>query len=329
MIAEAGSNHDGKRDQAKRLIEVAAEAGADAVKFQLFTAARLYPPNAGVSDYLGVRKSIYDIIRDAEMPREWLPKLAGHCRKFGVEFLASPFDQESADALDTYVDVYKIASYEMTHYPLIDHILKKRKPIILSTGTASLAEVREVVRRIRRRTERLILLQCTAAYPVPLSAINVRVIESFRREFGLICGLSDHSADHLAAPMAATALGAKVIEKHYTLDKKLKGPDHPNSLSPAELKEMITRIRQTEAVLGSPVKRCEPVERELHAFARRCVFTSRPIRMGERFTEENTEVLRRGKHAAGLAPKFHPRLLGRKSLRALAAFQPLRASDVG
>jgi len=171
IIAEAGSNHDGKLDQALQLIDAAAEAGADAVKFQLFRAARLYPKSSGRSEYLNNPRSIYDIMAEMEMPYDWLPHLAARCRTGGVLFLGSVFDEESVDRLDPYVEAFKIASYEMTHLPLVRYVARKGKPVILSTGTADLDEVAETVDEFRRTgNERLVLMQCTAAYPAPLES---------------------------------------------------------------------------------------------------------------------------------------------------------------
>lgn len=328
IIAEAGSNHDGKLSQALALIDAAAKAGADAVKFQLFKASRLYARNAGVSDYLGVKRPIYDIIADNEVPVAWLPRLKARCRRRGVEFLASPFDEGSADALAPFVDAFKVASYEMTHTPLVDHVAAKGKPVLISTGTATMSEVEAVVRRLKRRTRGLLVFQCTASYPAPLGAINARVIETFRRRLGVLAGLSDHSADPLAAPLAAVALGAKAIEKHFTLDRRSKGPDHPNALEPDELADMVRRIRQVESALGDGIKRPHPVEAELRAFARRSIFTTRAVLRGERLTIGNTAVLRNGKNRPGLPPDAYPRVLKKRAARPLPPFRALQARDL-
>ncbi|UQA58061.1 GNAT family N-acetyltransferase [Polyangium aurulentum] len=329
VIAEAGSNHNGSLEQAYRLIDLAAEAGADAVKFQIFRAAALYPPTAGKSDYLGDERNIFDIIRAMEMPPEWLPKLAEHARRAKIAFMASAFDEASVDMLDPFVDAFKVASYEMTHTPLLQHTARKGKPLVFSTGTATLSEVGEAIEAVRATgNEAMIVLQCTAAYPAPLESIDALSMVTMRELFGVPTGLSDHSRDPIAAPMTAVALGAAVIEKHYTLSNRLPGPDHPFALEPHELFEMIRRIREVERTLGTGRKEVHAVEEELRGFARRTVFTSRPIRAGEALSPENTVILRAGKLSHGMPPRDYPAAIGRAFKRSLDAYQPVRAEDL-
>lgn len=329
VIAEAGSNHNGSLDQALRLIDVAADAGADAIKFQLFRADRLYPRSAGVSGYLHSDKAIYDLIAEMEMPYDWLPVLAEASRARGLLFLASSFDEESADRLEPFVDVFKIASYEMTHLPLVDHVARKGRPVIISTGTAALAEVAETVDAfLATGNQTLALLQCTAAYPAPLEALNLRTIATMRQAFGVPVGLSDHSRDALVAPMAAVAAGASVLEKHFTLSRWLPGPDHGFAVEPSELKELVQRVRQVEAALGCRDKQPHPVEQELRMFARRSIFARHDISPGEVFAEENLAVLRCGKLPAGLPPKAYPGLLGRRASRAIRADTAIQSEDI-
>jgi len=210
VIAEAGSNHNGSLPQAKRLIDVAADAGADAVKFQLFRASRMYPRSAGVSGYLGSAVPIYDIIASMEMSYEWLPELAGYCESRNIAFLATPFDEDSADQLVPWVQAFKVASYEMTHIPLVRHVAAKGKPLIISTGTADIEEVEQTVVECRNAGNREIaLLQCTAAYPAPLDALNIRALTTLSARFGVPSGLSDHSRDPVVAPIVAVACGAR------------------------------------------------------------------------------------------------------------------------
>jgi N-acetylneuraminate synthase len=328
VIAEAGSNHNGSFEQARRLIDVAAAAGADAVKFQLFRASRMYVRTAGRSDYLKLDRPIYDVIADMEMPYEWLPELAGHCRARGVTFLASVFDEESADRLDPYVDAFKIASYEMTHVSLVRYVAEKGKPLIVSTGTATLDEVAATVDVMRKREVPFVLMQCTAAYPAPLEALNIRAIVTMKREFGVPVGLSDHSRDPLVGPLAAVALGADALEKHFTLSNELPGPDHRFAVEPAELRLLVEKVRATEVALGSGEKLVQPVEEELRAFARRSIFAVRAIAADETLTRDNIAVLRNGESAAGLPPESYPGLLGRRAARPIAADAPIRAEDI-
>jgi len=329
IVAEAGSNHNGDFDMALRLIDAAADAGADAVKFQSFKADRLYPKSAGVSGYLRSSRSIYDIIRDMEMPDEWVPRLAGYCSGKGLEFLSSPFDERSADLLDPFVPAFKVASYEMTHAPLLRHVARKGKTMIVSTGTATLEEVLQAVGVIRSEgNERIILLQCTASYPAPMDAINARALVTLREATGLPTGLSDHSRDPIVAPMTAVALGAVMVEKHFTLSNSLAGPDHKFAVEPGELKEMVRRIREVESVLGHGRKEMLRVEEELHAFARRSIFTVKPIVPGETLSVENIAVLRCGTLGFGLPPERYEALLGRVATRHIPAETPIRLEDL-
>ena len=329
VIAEAGSNHNGSLEQAKRLINIAASAGADAVKFQLFRAKRLYPKTAGFSDYLKMPKPIYDIIAEMEMPYEWLPELAAYCRGRAILFMASAFDEESTDILDPHVEVFKIASYEMTHLPLLRHVAKKGKPVIVSTGTADAEEVAEAVEDFRGTGNGgLMLMQCTAAYPAPPESLNVRAVPTMKRMFGLPVGLSDHSRDPLVGPLTAVALGANLLEKHFTLSNDLPGPDHRFAVEPNQLHLMIEKVREAEAALGSGEKRMHPVEAELRGFARRSVFALRTIRAGEELTPDNIAVLRCGKLPAGLPPREHARVLGRRAARLIEAESAIHAEDL-
>ena len=328
IIVEAGSNHNGSLEQAKLLIDVAASAGADAVKFQLFRASKLYPRGAGQSDYLKEARSIYDIIREMEMPYDWLPELAAHCKKKRIFFMASAFDEESVDRLDPFVLVHKVASYEMTHGPLLRAVAQKGKPVILSTGTADLAEVREAVRVfLDSGNQDLLLMQCTAAYPAPVESLNIRAIATMREAFGLPVGLSDHSRDPLVGPLAAVAAGAHLIEKHVTLSNALDGPDHRFALEPPELQLMIRKIRETEQALGSGEKKPHSVEAELRDFARRSIFTTKNVAAGEELTADNISVLRCGKLPSGLQPREYPHLLGRRAARPIPAESAIQQND--
>lgn len=329
VIAEAGSNHNGSLEQAYALINVAVEAKADAVKFQTFRADALYPRSAGETDYLAIPRSIYDVIHEMEMPREWIPKLAAHCRERGIDFLSTPFDELSADLLEEHVSIFKIASYEMTHIPLVQHIARKGKPAIMSTGTASLDEVGESVQSFRAAgNEQLVLMQCTASYPAPISALNLRTIPLMRSKFDVPVGLSDHSREVLYGPVAAVALGASVIEKHFTLSNRLPGPDHVYALEPDELAAMVAAVRATEKALGTGVKEPQPAEMELRAFARRSIFSIRAIAAGTPLTRDNIAVLRCGKLGYGLHPREFPAVLGRTARRAIAPEQLIRSEDL-
>lgn len=329
IIAEAGSNHNGDYKQALQLIDVAVEAKADAVKFQTFKASKLYSSKAGKSGYLKSEKSIYDIIKEMEMPTEWISKLAEYCKQKGIIFLSSPFDEESVDLLDPYIPLYKIASYELTHFPLLEYAAQKGKPIILSTGTANMEEVEQAVHVIKKAgNNQLILMQCTASYPTSLSAINAKSILALKNKFKIPVGLSDHSRECDVAPMTAVALGADCIEKHFTLDNSLTGPDHKFSIEPEELKIMVQKIRQVEQSLGREEKVLLEEEKELYQFARRSIFAVQNINEGDILTKENTAVLRNGVLQPGITPDKYDFIVGKSVRKKIEEGQPIQQEDI-
>lgn len=331
VIAEAGSNHDGDVAHAKRLIEAAKGSGADAVKFQTFRAEHLYPRTAGRVEYLrelGVDTPIYDLVHAMEMPLDWIPELARHCAAVGIAFLSTPFDEEVVDILDEHVPAFKIASYELTHIPLIRHAARKGKPMLLSTGGARFAEVAEAVAAVRAEgNDQIVVLQCTAKYPAPLDRIDVRAIDELRR-LGVLVGLSDHSREPVWAAVAAVARDACIVEKHFTTDRSRFGPDHSFALEPAELQATIQGIRAVEAALGSPGKTVRDVEEELVDY-RRSLFVVRPVRAGDRIDASDVVILRRaGLPDPGLPPSAIDRVIGARALRDLVPGVPLSPSDV-
>jgi N,N'-diacetyllegionaminate synthase len=329
IVAEAGSNHNGSFDQALRLIDVAVEAQADAVKFQTFRAAQLYPRSAGRSDYLKLDRSIYDIIESMEMPTEWIPRLAAHCQDKHIDFLSSPFDEESVDCIQPYVLAYKVASYELTHLPLVRYMARFGKPMIVSTGAATLEEVVQTVDAIiATGNDQIVLLQCTARYPAPLDALNIRAMLALREATGRQVGLSDHSRDPVVAPTVATALGGSVIEKHFTLSNRLPGPDHAFAIEPHELSLMVRTIRAVEQTLGDGLKRVLEPEMELREFARRSIFSTRALTAGEALTPDNIAVLRCGTLGFGLAPAAYPELIGRIVAHALPTDRLVHFEDL-
>lgn len=311
VIAEAGSNHNGDLDLAKELIDVAAKAGADAVKFQTFRAENLYVKDSGEVEYLNDDRSIYEIIQSMEMPYEWIPELYEYCSEQGVLFMSTPFDERSADELAEYVPAWKVASYTSSHVPFLQYLAETDKPIIMSTGAHELAEVRESVEVLQEAgVSNLVLLQCVAAYPTPLADINVRVVETLTEEFEVPAGLSDHTLDPETAPAAAVALGASVVEKHFTLDKTMEGPDHEFALEPDELEKMVSAIRKTEVVLGNGKKQILDVEEELSRAARRRIQAARDIASGQTIDEQDIALLRPGKRSEGLPPKYKQDIIG-------------------
>jgi N-acetylneuraminate synthase len=337
IIAEVGSNwrvgsEEKDLDMAKRLIEAGASAGADAIKFQVFRAEKVYVKNAGESGYLkerGIKKSISEIFKDLEMPYNMIPELASHCKKNGVEFMATPFSIKDAEAVEPFVEFHKNASYEISHLRLIEYLAKTRKPLIQSTGASTLEDIDWMVNYFFRcGGRRLALMQCTAKYPAPPEAVNIRVIPQLIKRYGLPVGLSDHSEHPVSAPVSAVSLGATIIEKHFTLDKNLPGPDHAFAVEPDELKEMVEAIRLCEKNLGEGDKHIHPEEDELYGFARRYIQATRDIKKGEEFIEgDNIDILRPGELPAGLHPTNIEEIHGRKATRDIKAGEGIRAGD--
>jgi N-acetylneuraminate synthase len=329
VIAEAGSNHNGDFDLAKQLIDVAADAGADAVKFQTFRAEDMYVEDSGEVEYLDDDRSIYEIIESMEMPYEWIPELHEYCNERGVLFLSTPFDERSAGELAEYVPAWKVASYTSSHHPFLRHLADTEKPVIMSTGAHELGEVAESVDVLREAgVSDLALLQCVAAYPTPLESINVRVVETLREQFGVPAGLSDHTLDPTVAPTAAVALGAAIIEKHFTLDKNMEGPDHQFALEPDGLDRMVTAIRNTEKVLGDGAKSVLDVEEELYQKARRSVHAARDIAAGETISRDDLSVLRPGNKDKGIHPKFVGDVVGRRASKDIPVEKGIEWGDI-
>lgn len=326
IIAEAGSNHNGRLSLAKKLVDVAVLAGADAVKFQHFSAEWLYPQKSKTVRYLkemGIKKPIYEVIKDIEIsdPEQWTRQLSSYCKKKGIIFFSFPLSEQDADILSPYVPVFKIGSYEITHLPLIKHIAKKGKPLIISTGTATIREIRQAVRAAQSvGNNKVCLMQCTAKYPAPLDSLNTRVISALKKEFKVPVGLSDHSLHPLYGAAAALACGANLYEKHFTLSRKMKGPDHSFALEPEELAECVSLIRNIEKALGSENKTLQKVEKELFNF-RRAVYVIKPIKAGERLTKINTRILRKpGIAQKGIPPADYEKVLGKTAKKNVKPF---------
>ena len=318
IIAEAGSNwkvHKNPKDNlelAKQFIKTAKKCGADAVKFQLFRAIKMYSPESGECDYLKWKKPIYDIIKECEMPYEWIPELADYCRKKDIVFLSSPFDEVSADKLEDLVPAFKIASYLITHIPFLKFIAKKGKPLIVSTGASTITDIDNALRAIYSQgNTNVALMQCSAKYPASFDNANLRVIKTLEKIFGVPVGFSDHTKDPIVCPVAAVALGACIIEKHFTLDNKFEGPDQKFAIEPEKLKMMVHSIRSTEKSLGSCKKDVTSEEKELHGFCRSRIYAIKDIARGEKITSDNVAILRSGKLEAGLEPVYWDVIVGK------------------
>lgn len=337
IIAEVGSNWrmgTPARDlaMAKTLINAAAEAGVDAVKFQTFRPESIYVSNAGVSNYLseaGLQEDMQALFADLAMPYTMIATLAEHCQSQGVEFMSTPFSPEDFDAIDPYVKRHKIASYEIGYLHLIEKAAKSGKPTIISTGAATEDEISWVVDLYRKMGGRdLTLLQCTACYPAEAPTLHLKSIPWLKQRYRSNVGLSDHSRHPICAPVAAVALGAKAIEKHFTLNNLLPGPDHAFAVTPNELKEMVHAVRRAEQMLGSEVKIVDPSEEELRNFARRGIQAIRPIKKGEVFEEGvNIDILRPGNQTLGVYPRYICEICGRIAKRNISEGAGIQRGD--
>lgn len=327
VIAEAGVNHNGDLARARAMVRAAAEAGADYVKFQAFSAEGLVARGARTAAYQAANTGEADqraLLRGLEIGLEGFAALADECRTHRIGFMATAFDVEVVEALIALgMDCIKVASGELTNAPALVRFARLGKPVLLSTGMATLEEVGQAVGLLRASgAADITLLQCTSLYPAPPAALNLRAMQTMARHFGLPVGFSDHSlGDHAA--VAAAALGAAVIEKHFTLDRKLPGPDHAASLEPRELAAMIAKLRETETMLGDGRKIPTRDELATAALVRRSWHAARDLSAGAVLGVADA-VLKRP--ADGLAPSESP--LGRTVIRAVAADAPLTAADI-
>ena len=319
IIAEAGVNHNGSLETAKRLIEVAVEAGADRIKFQTFAADRLVATTARKADYqqqtTDVAESQHQMIHSLELSREMHEVLIAHCQQCGIQFFSTGFDPESIDLLASLgLDSFKVPSGEITNLLYLRHVGAYGKPVILSTGMANLGEIEAALAVLEEAgtvREQITVLHCNTEYPTPMQDVNLRAMLSIREAFGVAVGYSDHTLG-IEVPIAAVALGATVIEKHFTLDRNLPGPDHRASLEPEELKTMVSAIRNIERALGDGIKRPRPSEVKNVLIARKSIVASREIRTGERLNSDNLTVKRPG---IGISPMRWDEVLGRVASR--------------
>lgn len=341
IIAEAGVNHNGSIKMARQLIDVAAEAGADVVKFQTFKADKVvskYAPKAAYQKQTTAKgETQLEMVRKLELDESAHRNLLEHCRRRGIEFLSTPFDFESVDLLVRKLKLrrLKIPSGEITNGPYLLHVARTGKPVILSTGMSTLGEIEKALgvlafgylsktnkpslekfqkayasakgRKILR--EKVSLLHCTTEYPAPFDDVNLRAMETMRNAFGLPVGLSDHTTG-IAVPIAAVAMGAAIIEKHFTLDRNLPGPDHKASLEPDELGAMITAIRNVELAFGQDQKRPTVSEMKNKDVARKSLMAACPIKKGDTFNENNISIKRPG---TGKSPMLYWLMLNQKS----------------
>ncbi|TDA62412.1 N-acetylneuraminate synthase [Sulfuricurvum sp. IAE1] len=327
IIAEAGVNHNGSLDLAKKLIDVAAEAGADAVKFQTFKAEKLVSKKAQKAEYqkqtTDAAESQYDMIKKLELDEPAHRELIRYCGEKKIRFLSTPFDHESIELLDALgMEIFKIPSGEITNLPYLRHIGGLGKEVILSTGMADLGEIEDALDLLVSSgtpKEKITILHATTEYPCPMDEVNLRAMGTIASAFGIRTGYSDHTRG-IEVPIAAVAMGASVIEKHFTLDRTMEGPDHKASLEPDELCAMVAAIRNIEKALGDGIKKPSPSEAKNMAVARKSIVAARPIRAGEVFTSENIAIKRPG---TGISPMRYDEIVGERAARDYEEDEPL------
>lgn len=331
FIAEIGVNHNGDLDLAKELIEIGAKAGADAVKFQTFSAEKLVTASSRKAVYQqqnepGKKETQFEMLKRLELTEDELRACKAHCDDVGILFLSTPFDRESARLLkDVGVSGFKISSGDLTNLPFLQFLAMQALPLILSTGMGNLIEVAEAVETIEQAgSPPLALLHCVSNYPAQPEDCNLAAIETLARAFGVSVGWSDHTLGD-AICIAAVARGATIIEKHYTLDKTLSGPDHAASISPQELGEIISKIRAVESAIGDGVKRPRQSELDTISVARRSLVTTRDIKRGETFQAHMIACKRPG---SGIAPKNLDLVIGRVAESDISADHVLSWEDL-
>ncbi len=314
IIAEAGVNHNGNLKLAKKLIDAAARAGVDAVKFQTFDPKSLVTKTAAKAEYQTnnmVGESQYEMLKKIMLPRKWHKELQSYAKKNGLIFLSTPFSRDDADFLIKLgVPAIKVSSSDANNIPYLSHIADQNVPIILSTGMSDMKELKESIKTMRKSgNNKLIVLHCTTNYPVPFEEANIKAISTIAKELGLITGFSDHTQG-IEASIAAVALGARVIEKHFTINRDLPGPDHKASLEPEELKQMVRSIRNVENALGTGKKIPFSSEIKIAEVARKSIVATRDINKGEVINDKNIAVKRPG---TGLPPRYYFKVIGTKA----------------
>lgn len=317
IIAEAGVNHNGDMQTAKKLIDAAAAAGADAVKFQTFKTENLVCRNAQKAAYqmetTNAGESQFDMLKNLELTPDMHRELIAYCREKEIMFLSTPFDQDSLHYLvDLGLGIIKIPSGEITNYPLLREAAKSGRRIILSSGMSTIEEVREAVAVLKQNgSTDITVLHCNTEYPTPFRDVNLRAMGTIQKEIGVSVGYSDHTPG-IEAVVAAAALGAEIIEKHFTLDKNMEGPDHKASLEPHELAEMVSAIRHIEEALGDGEKKASESEKKNMAVARKSIVAGCSIKAGEKFTEDNLTAKRPG---TGMSPMLWNQVIGQTAKR--------------
>lgn len=317
IIAEAGVNHGGDMNIAKQLIDLASESGADAVKFQTFKSEHLILDNVEKAPYqqktTDSSESQLNMLKKLEVTKEQNLELKRYCEEKKIIFLTTPFDEISLNEIDNLdLPAYKVASTDTTNLPFLKKIAQKGKPIFLSTGMTYLSEIEMALETIYEYNKDVVLLQCTANYPIEDDEVNLSVIDTFKNTFNILVGYSDHTVG-VGAAAFAIPMGAKVVEKHFTLDKTLKGPDHEASLSPDELKEFVQLVRKVDSFMGSSIKKPNLSEIKTRTSLQKCIVANNDIKEGEFFTEDNIIAKRTG--GKGVSPIYYKDIINKISDR--------------
>jgi Sialic acid synthase len=326
IIAEIGANFDKDINKAKKLIDAAKECGADCAKFQTFSTPKIVSEGGfsrmkleGVHGSWG--RTVSEVFKDAEFPREWHKEISDYCKKIGIDFSTSPYDFEAVDlCLELDIPFIKMGSGDITWLEMLTYIAKTGKPLMLATGDATMAEIDEAVRTIEATgNNQLVLMQCITNYPSKIDSANVNVLKTYQSAFDILTGYSDHAPGPVVA-LASVVLGGCVIEKHFTLNKADKGPDHPHSMNPTEFKLMVDYVREVERAMGSTRKEVVAEEGETVFVQRRCLYAKKSLKKGQVITESDIDVLR---PALGIAPKFKSIIIGKTCKIDIEAGQPL------
>lgn len=317
IIAEAGVNHNGSPEIAKKMVDAAKEAGVDYIKFQTFVSEKLVCRNAKMAEYQEKNTQMvetqFSMLKKLELSQKQFAELKSYCEEKEIGFLSTPFDLESIDFLNELgMDFYKIPSGEITNYPYLVKIAKTGIDVVMSTGMCEIWEIEEAVKVLKENgTKNITLLHCNTEYPTPFQDVNLKAMDTLKKNFDVSVGYSDHTVG-IEVPIAAVARGAKVIEKHFTLDKNMEGPDHKASLEPDELKDMVRAIRNIEKALGSEEKKPSVSEKKNIAIARKSIVAAKKIEKGKKFTEENLTVKRPGD---GISPMLWKDVVGKVAKR--------------
>ncbi|MBO7474074.1 MAG: N-acetylneuraminate synthase [Ruminococcus sp.] len=316
IIAEAGVNHNGSLEIAKELVRVAKECGADIVKFQTAKLDSLVSKHAEMADYqkknIGKEESQKEMLSKLLLSYDDFIELADYCKEVGIKFLSTPFDIDSIHFLAPMLDIWKVPSGEVTNYPYLVEIAKTGKKVIISTGMCEMNEIEEALNVLRNNgSGDITVLHCTTEYPAPFDEVNLNVMDTLKKKFGCTVGYSDHTKG-IEVSLAAVALGAEVIEKHFTLDRNMEGPDHKASLEPNELKAMVDGIRNIEKALGASVKKPSEIEMKNRLVARKSIVALKNIKTGELFTEDNLTTKRPG---SGISPMKWNEVIGKTAKR--------------